>query len=152
MPSIVIYECGARFQAADSLAGKTVGCPACGASLAVPMPSDPGPARQQVASDGLRVLCGVCGEAFAAAAHLARRRVACPRCGDPIQIAGQKQPHQAKPADPLFGENLPHADAAARVLTRTAIPPSPKRTVPKERPADRVASSDSRQAGLCGVG
>jgi hypothetical protein len=94
MPSIVICNCGARFQATDSLAGRTVGCPTCGASLAVPMPSDP-----------------------------------------------------------LFGENLPRCGAASRVLTRTAIPPSPKRPVRKERRADQSASTDSRQAGLwSGVG
>ncbi|MCL4207971.1 MAG: hypothetical protein KJ000_36250 [Pirellulaceae bacterium] len=117
------------------------------------MPSDPGPARQQVASDGLRVRCDVCGGAFAAAAHLAGRRVACPRCGAQIQFAGREQPPQAELDDFLFGESLPRDDAASRVLTRTAIPPSPKRTIPKERRADRVASSDSRQAGLwSGVG
>ena len=153
MPSIVICNCGARFQAADSLAGKTVGCPTCGASLAVPMPSDPGPSRQRAASDGLRVRCGVCGGAFAAAANLAGRRVPCPRCGAQIQVAGPKQPPWAELDDPLFGESLPRDDAASRVLTRTAIPPSPKRPVRKERRADQSASSDSRQAGLwSGVG
>jgi DNA-directed RNA polymerase subunit RPC12/RpoP len=153
MPSIVICDCGARFQAADSLAGRMVGCPTCGASLAVPMPSDPGPSRQQAASDGWRVRCDVCGEGFAAAANLAGRRVPCTRCGAQIEVAGREQPPWAGLDDPLFGESLPRDDAASRVLTRTAIPPSPKRPVRKERRADQSASSDSRQAGLwSGVG
>ncbi len=62
MPIELTCSCGVRLRAGDSAAGKTVPCPKCGATIAVPAPS----------AGGNTKICPACAESIRAEARICR--------------------------------------------------------------------------------
>ncbi len=85
MPVAVKCMCGAQFQAKDELQGKSVPCPRCQQTLAIPRSATP--EKPHTKSDAkIRVACQ-CGQAFQANPNLAGKQVPCPACQQPLTIA-----------------------------------------------------------------
>jgi len=115
MPLTVTCGCGKRFAAPDHLAGRTVACPQCrqplkivgAASAQATASAVPAAAVPATGAAGLiKVACG-CGKAFAAPPGMAGQRVACPVCGQALQIpapgAAGQAPATRPPAPPTAG-------------------------------------------------
>ena len=73
---VACKNCGSKFNAPSTLAGKTVPCPSCQASLIIP----------GVAAAQPLVAACQCGARFAAPAQLAGKQVKCPQCGGQITV------------------------------------------------------------------
>lgn len=127
MPIVVQCQCGKRFQAPDTLAGKQVACPSCRAALAVPTPLL---LQAAPAAPPIPVTCGACGSAFAAPAHLVGQTVHCPRCRNPLHVGAAPLPA----SDPFAGMPMmaspPPAFSAPSPSSKSA-PRSTKRARPK---------------------
>lgn len=80
-------ECGARFMAADNLAGQVVQCPTCGKSFEVPRPAT------------IAAACS-CGAKYQVKASLVGQRVKCAKCQQPFVVTGPsaKRPAASRPA------------------------------------------------------
>jgi len=124
MAIVVECSCGKRFAARDDLAGKTLGCPACGASLTVsggePAPATPKPAA---AALGIVVTCD-CGSRFAARADLAGKTLGCPKCGASLTVPSPASAPAPRAAPPKS------APAPARAPASKA--PAPKAPAPAD--------------------
>jgi transcription elongation factor Elf1 len=83
MPQVITCECGKRFQAGDSLVGKTVRCPHCNRPLHVPVV--PATASAQV-EEKFTVVCRECGARYAAPATTAGRTLSCRQCGQAMEV------------------------------------------------------------------
>ena len=113
----------------DHLAGKAVACPKCKQPLKIPAANQsaqgasqqavkqqaPAAAKQPAATGGEKIAAQCqCGAKFAAPPNLAGRKVACPKCKQPVQIPAAKQapakptaPAQAPAKKPAEPEPLP---------------------------------------------
>ncbi|MCR9118196.1 MAG: hypothetical protein NXI22_14775 [bacterium] len=82
-------QCGARFGAGTHLAGKKVACPKCKSPIQIPdgkkVEKKPVSNPAAASKETINVRCK-CGARFAAGVHLAGKRVACPKCKQPIAV------------------------------------------------------------------
>jgi hypothetical protein len=123
MSSIVTCNCGYRIQVPDSLAGRAVDCPECGAPVTVPLNDG------TVATGNIRVKCPSCADMFQAKPSLVGKRLACPSCRQPLVVA---------PADDPRVDVSPGQAAAAP--SRPSLV-----SAPRERASPPVVTQDSSE-------
>lgn len=90
MPIKASCGCGHSFDAPSKYAGQKVKCPSCKQPLKIPPKKEADETSARGAGSAgnsakITVKCK-CGQAFAAKAELAGKKVKCPGCGDPVLI------------------------------------------------------------------